>query len=216
MKNINIEEIRKNNREFENQLRKPTGTKGIVVADFLRSHNFFQNRWSISLLKLKPTDTVLEIGFGTGEGLKMIANKVRFGKIWGLDFSKLMVETAKKLNAERVKSKKLELLSGEVSKYNFKQLKFDKILGVNVLYFWKKPQTVMSKLFRLLNPGGRLALFIYDKESQKDRESEGIFRNYSGEAVCKMLKDSGFQNVSFNTRTFGNNPRLGVCVVAEK
>lgn len=213
---LTIDNIRKDNRSFEKQLRKPSGKAGVIVSKFLLSHNYFQNRWAISLLKIGTNDDVLEIGFGSGNGINEISKKKKVGRIWGIDFSKLMFEVAAKLNKKNIQDGKVKLIFGNISNYDFGSMKFDKVLGVNVLYFWKSPLKVLKRINSILNPGGKVAFFIYHKDNQKDRVKEGIFKNYSGEEVSDMLLKAGFGRAFFRERKFTNNSRLGVCIVGEK
>jgi SAM-dependent methyltransferase len=213
---LTIEEIKKNNREFEKQLKKPTGKKGAIVAEFLRSHNDLQTQWTISLLKIKPSDDVLEIGFGTGGGIQQITKKNVKGKTWGIDFSKVMVSKALELNKKGIKEERVFLKLGNISNYDFGKTKFNKIFAVNVLYFWKNPLIILKKIYSILLPKGKVVLFIYHKNSQRDRIKEGIFKNYSGEEVINLLTKAGFNNVFFKEKKFSANTRLGVCIVGEK
>jgi hypothetical protein len=50
------------------QLRKPEGILGkVVVPFFMNVANRQLNNWTIDLLHIKPTDHVLELGFGRVE-----------------------------------------------------------------------------------------------------------------------------------------------------
>jgi ubiquinone/menaquinone biosynthesis C-methylase UbiE len=213
---LTIKDIKKDNREFEKQLKKPTGKKGIIVAEFLHSHNDLQTQWTISLLEIKPSDEVLEIGFGTGGGIRQVAKKNVNGKTWGIDFSKVMLNISLESNEKGIKDGKVLLKLGDISNYDFGKTKFNKIFAVNVLYFWKNPLRILKRIYSLLLPKGKVVLFIYHKNSQRDRIKEGILKNYSGEEVVCLLKKAGFNKAFFKEKKFSANTRLGVCIVGEK
>jgi hypothetical protein len=58
--------------QIVSQFRQPHGflgqIAGLIIAN--RPSNLERNNWTVDLLDLKPTDNVLEIGFGPGIALK--------------------------------------------------------------------------------------------------------------------------------------------------
>jgi SAM-dependent methyltransferase len=71
---------------------------GIILAHTKR--DFIQ--WVISLLEVQPDDKVLEVGFGPGVGIQILATAVSTGYVAGVDYSKEMVEQAKARNVKAV------------------------------------------------------------------------------------------------------------------
>ena len=211
-----LDEIKNDNRRFELQLKKPHGNDGKIIAKFLSEHNKPQTEWSVSELDLNSNDQVLEIGFGSGDGIRLISSKIISGKVYGIDFSDVMFDVAKELNKSGIKMGNVILIHDDIDNYDFGNLTFNKIMGVNVLYFWDNPTITINKLYRLLKPGGKIVLFIYHKKDQKDREREGIFYNYSGEEVVELLKNAGFNYARFEEKSFDSNNRLGVLGIGEK
>ena len=51
---------------WRNQFTKPTGAMGWIAGRVMAMKNGHRSEWVFSLLDLKPTDRVLEIGFGSG------------------------------------------------------------------------------------------------------------------------------------------------------
>ena len=54
--------------------------------------------WAVSVLDIKPTDNVLEIGCGAGILAEQIANKLTTGKITAIDKSMPMIKIASRRN----------------------------------------------------------------------------------------------------------------------
>lgn len=209
---IDVKKIKKDYKAFEEQLRKPTGDQGRTVAKFISKHNKPPMMWAISNLNIKPNDTVLEIGYGTGHAIKEISKLLSNGKIIGIDFSDIMKDDATELNKDEIQNGKVILQLSDINdldKINF----FNKILGINVLYFWEEPIEILKKLHSSLKPKGRIVLFLYHKDYRSDDSS---FLNYSSEEGVTLLKDAGFRNCFYKEKKFNNTGKLGICLIAEK
>jgi ubiquinone/menaquinone biosynthesis C-methylase UbiE len=56
----------------------------------------------VCLLDVRPTDRVLEIGFGPGLAIAELARRITRGRVYGIDHSAVMVRQAGKRNAAAV------------------------------------------------------------------------------------------------------------------
>jgi ubiquinone/menaquinone biosynthesis C-methylase UbiE len=81
-----------------------------------RSSTVERNDWAVSLLKLQPTDRVLEIGFGPGVAIQKMSEFVKEGLIWGIDHSEVMLRQASKRNKEAISADRVRLLLGSLEK----------------------------------------------------------------------------------------------------
>lgn len=68
-----------NSNIFAAQAGRPSGLLGRVMGRIMGWHNQPDNEWTISLLKIQPTDHVLEIGFGPGRAIQLAAGLPRMG-----------------------------------------------------------------------------------------------------------------------------------------
>ena len=98
-----------------------------------------ENMWSVSLLTIEPTDSVLEIGFGAGATIQKIAASANEGYVAGVDFSHTMVRVALKRNSKAVKAGRVKLKYGNATSLPFEEAVFDKVLSIHSLYFWPDP-----------------------------------------------------------------------------
>ena len=73
------------------QFRQPTGFLGRLAGFFFRI-NLEGIEWTINLLRIQPTDHVLEIGFGPGHGIQHAAKIAAQGRVAGVDFSETMLQ----------------------------------------------------------------------------------------------------------------------------
>ena len=67
---------------------RPTGTLGKLGGMIMARTNAASARCVISLLEVQPTDKVLEVGFGPGVGIQLLANSAPAGRVAGVDCSK--------------------------------------------------------------------------------------------------------------------------------
>ena len=200
-----------------NQFRKPTGLWGKLAVKMMMKGNIGAINWAIASSNIKSSDVVLEIGFGHGLSFPLIAEKTD-GKIYGLDFSEDMVRMASQRNIELINQGKLDLKFGEVSQAPFANNFFDKIIAVNVIYFWKEPQKELAEIKRILKPGGRVVLYLTDKMSMEKISfaNTSVFNKYSADEFEVILNHAGFANVNHETKMFRNGQFICHCMIAEK
>lgn len=142
------------------QAGHPRGIAGRVVGWLFahRGSNRQRNIWVVSLLNVRPTDRVLEIGFGPGIAIAELARRATRGRVYGIDHSEVMVRQASRRNAAAIRANRVHLVQAPVDKLpNFDDA-FDAILAVNSVGFWPDPAERLRELRGLLRPGGRIAL----------------------------------------------------------
>jgi ubiquinone/menaquinone biosynthesis C-methylase UbiE len=149
------------------QLRKPGGVLGNKVGQMMNKANEFLYDATIAEMAITESGSILEIGFGNGLFFdKLFANKNNI-TVAGIDYSALMVEAAKKINADKIAAGKLTLHHGNSDKLPFDDSTFDKVFCINVIYFWDKPYLHLAEIKRVLKPGGKFFATIRTKESMQ-------------------------------------------------
>jgi ubiquinone/menaquinone biosynthesis C-methylase UbiE len=76
-------------------------------------------RWIIDLLEVEPTDKILEVGFGPGVGIQMLARLTPSGLVAGVDYSNEMLAQATARNLEASKASQVKLQQGTVEQLHF-------------------------------------------------------------------------------------------------
>lgn len=141
---------------LDNQHRYPTGLVGrLIAARMLRQH-LPETIWSVAQLQLRPTDRVLEPGFGAGQGIALAAQQTQHGQVVGIDLSATMIRIASRRNRAACAAQRVLLLRGSIAALPFAGQQFDKILSIHTLYFWPDRLAVCADLVRVLKPGGTL------------------------------------------------------------
>ena len=184
------------------QLRQPSGLFGkFLMGDVLDRHNEKMNHFAVEMLDLQPTDRVLDIGFGGGVTIKKMLSTIDTGKIYGVDFSEVMVEQAKQKFRSAIEAGKILIEFADVRKLPFDDNTFDKICTVNTIYFWEDPLASLRSIKRVLKDGGKLVVGIRSADKMKNLPvTQYNFRLYDPEAVSDLLVDAGFNGVSIEQR----------------
>ncbi len=180
------------------QLRQPSGLFGkILMGDFLNQHNERMNHFAVEMLDLQPTDTVLDIGFGGGVTIEKMLTTIDSGKIYGVDFSQVMVEEAKQKFRLAIEANKVSIEFADVRELPFDDNTFDKICTVNTIYFWEDPIASLRSIKRVMKSGGKLVIGIRSADKMKNLPvTQYNFKLYDPEVVRELLIETGFNEVS--------------------
>src|SRR5262245_14693096 len=138
------------------QFARPRGPIGRLAGMIMAYENRERNAWAVSLLKVQPTDRVLEIGFGPGLAIARVAVLATHGFVAGVDHSPTMVRVATERNAAAVRNRRVTLQHGSVLALPFESDSFNKVLAVNSLHHWPDPLGGLREAWRVLMPGGSL------------------------------------------------------------
>lgn len=117
----------------------------------------------LPLLGLKPTDTVADIGAGTGYFSFRLAAGVPQGKVYAEDVQEAMVDEIKERIAQRG-IKNVEPVLGGIQSPKLPKAKVDLILLVDAYHEFSYPREMGLAMVEALKPGGRIALVEYRGE----------------------------------------------------
>ncbi len=136
-----IAAVRALDRDVIGQAHHPRGAAGRVTAWEMahRPSNRQRSRWVVSLLGVRPTSRVLEIGFGPGLAVAALV-RAGAGHVSGIDHSEVMVQQASRRNAAAIRAGRVTLMRASVDQIPpALDGRFDAILAVNALAFWPAP-----------------------------------------------------------------------------
>jgi cyclopropane fatty-acyl-phospholipid synthase-like methyltransferase len=177
------------------QFKKPSGLFGIFSSNIMIKGNKDKYEKLINELSLQPGDKLLEIGYGPGTGINMIARACPSCTVHGIDFSKLMYKRAAKFNKQYIDNNSMVLHYGDFLKTPVAGSDYDKIYCLNVIYFWDQLQEPFQKVLSLLKFSGAFYIFMADRAMLK-KAPDTVFNKYAAEQVIDALRSSGFRNVS--------------------
>jgi ubiquinone/menaquinone biosynthesis C-methylase UbiE len=102
----------------------------------------------------------LEIGYGPGIGIQMVAKICPTCTIHGIDFSKLMYKRAVNFNKQYIDNGRVQLQYGDFLKTSVLDNNYDQVFCLNVVYFWDELNSPFKKVSSLLKKVVR-SIFIW-------------------------------------------------------
>lgn len=191
------------------QFGHPRGIGGHLAGWVMahRSSNKQRNRWVVSLLYVRPTDRVLEIGCGPGLAIAEVSHRAAGATVYGIDHSGVMLKQATKRNAAAIRAQRVKLLQASIEALPAFDEPLDVAFAVNSLGFWPEPTQRLIELRALLKPGGRIAIATQPR-------SPGATEHTSARAasdIAHRLQEAGFTQTRVETLRL--KPPV-VCVLA--
>ncbi|MCB1680810.1 MAG: class I SAM-dependent methyltransferase [Alphaproteobacteria bacterium] len=185
------------------QLKHPKGMTGRAVGRAMRLVNTVPNKAAVEALNLQPNDRILELGFGPGQAVHMMAQHVSHANIHGIDISREMLAQACKLNRCAVNDGRVSLILGEFYSLPYADHSFDKILAVNVIYFWDDAPAVLRECRRVLKPGGTMALYATDESAMRKWKFAGAETHllFSCQDIRSAFLQGGFKAEDIAVKT---------------
>jgi ubiquinone/menaquinone biosynthesis C-methylase UbiE len=182
-------------RFIASQFRTPSGLLGRLIGKGMARGNEPEARWTIDLLNIQPHTRVLEIGFGPGVAIQYAAERAPQGHVSGIDYSKTMVQIARKRNASAIGTGLVDLTYGDVRSLPYEDAAFDRAVTIHCIYFWAEPITCLREVRRVLRMNGVLAITIQPKDKWIWRRPPAdVFMLYSSSEVAQLVADAGFRN----------------------
>lgn len=167
---------------------------------------FIDNRAArLARLQLAPDSRVLEVGCGVGDFTRDLQSAVgASGRIVGLDFSAVMLATARARDARPTPSYCL----ADASRLPFAPASFDALTAERVLFHLNDPASAVAEMARVARPGARVTLFEPDWATMaiaggEPHVTSRIISLYVGRLATPraaqnlpdMLRASGFDDV---------------------
>ena len=174
-----------------------------------------------ALAELKPGETVLDLGSGGGIDVLLSAKRVGpLGKAYGLDMTDDMLALAED-NKRKSGLTNVEFLKGEIEQIPLPDNSVDVIISNCVINLSGDKDRVMKEAFRVLKPGGRLAVsdvMVRGEVPALIRKSMDLWVGCIAGALAeheyvKKLALAGFEKIDIEvTRTYSAEDALGFLV----
>jgi len=157
----------------------------------------------LAVASLKPGETVLDLGSGAGFDCFLAARAVgETGSVIGVDMTEEIVSKARK-NAEKAGVRNVDFRRGEIEKLPVADSSVDVIMSNCVINLSPEKRQVFQEAFRVLKPGGRLAVsdvvatgdLPVSIQEDMDLVCACIGGAAAVEEVSKMLTEIGFEQV---------------------
>jgi arsenite methyltransferase len=161
-----------------------------------------------AIAALAPGDAVLDLGSGAGFDCFLAAKRVGpTGRVIGVDMTPEMVVKARR-NAQRVGAGNVEFRLGEIEHLPAPDATIDVVLSNCVINLSPDKGAVFREAFRVLKPGGRLAISdvvaIAPMPAELARSLEALTGCVAGSApvhaLQNLLTEAGFEGVRISPR----------------
>jgi SAM-dependent methyltransferase len=162
----------------------------------------------VALASLKPGETVVDLGSGGGFDCFLAAKQVgESGLVIGVDMTPDMITKAR-MNAEKIGSQNVEFRLGEIEHLPVADNSADIIMSNCVINLSPDKAGVFRDAFRILKPGGRLAIADIVATAPLPEE---VQQNLALVSACvggaatiddtvKMIEDAGFEDIKIQAK----------------
>lgn len=175
-------------RRLAQQLARPSGMAGRLLGNAMDVVNRRPLSLSVDMLAPAPGEAILDAGCGTGAAMAAMLARAPC-HVTGADASETMLASAR-----RRLGSKAAYAQASLEDLPFDDASFDAVLALNVLYFNDVENGMLRSLHRVLRPGGRLVVYVTDRDSMAGWSfaREGLHRLYDADALHSVLVMSGF------------------------
>jgi SAM-dependent methyltransferase len=146
-------------------MQHPRGLFGKALFRWMTRTTIGHARWTADLMDVQPDDDVLEVGFGNGANIELLAERTSKGQVVGAEVSETAIEMASKRNARAISEGRVKLHQAAGGALPFDDGTFDKVCTVATAYVISDPSAVFREMHRVLKPGGLAAVTFPVREN---------------------------------------------------
>ena len=190
----------------------PKGKFGKFIIKVMNTGHKRLHKWGITLMDIKEHCCILDIGCGGASCIKMLSERYKTCKIYGIDHSEESINGGSILSKKHL-NKQVYLLKADIMKTPFEDNFFDIIMSYESIYFWQDLNKAFQEIDRIAKNGCKIYIFM-EVVKKTDTFWSGIIPNmkeYSYEEIMQVMEDNGFINISYLHKPFGRN-----AVICEK
>ena len=194
------------------QFACPTGLLGGGVGRLMAVKNAKMNGFAVEMLDIQPDDQALEIGFGHGRTIRMIAERAKAGFVAGVDLSDDMVRQATRYNLDLIVAGRAEFCQGSVADLPYECGRFTKVLAVNNYQFWPNAELNLGETRRVMREGGLLVICLRMHSTKRFALAPGFTEDEVAD-IARLVRWVGFRDIRIVKRNVG---REASCVIARR
>ena len=178
---------------WRQQFGYPRGLLGRLAGHLMAVKNAEMHQLTVDQLELGEDDCVLEIGFGHGRMIRMMAECAPQGLVAGVDPSDVMLAQARWRNRAMIGKGPVELTLGTASSLPWPDRSFDKVCAVNSYQHWDDPVHDLLEVRRVLRDGAVLLLALRMHDPDGGSFSSPGFREAQVDGVVAQARAAGFR-----------------------
>jgi protein-L-isoaspartate O-methyltransferase len=161
--------------------------------------------WTIRQLNLQPYQHVLEVGFGSGQLLAVVARTLKIGFLAGIESSIPLYRQAYRRNKAFIRRQLIQLHIGELHELPYPAHYFHTIYGSGIHFSRKDATTECLRLASMLRSGGRLVWLSQDRRYRKEEELRTAAARL--QAACLT---AGLTDIRTEYQDFPSGPGMAV------
>lgn len=139
-----------------NPFARPSGWLGRLAGRWMRLMNKQDD--VVGVLGVQPGDNVLEVGYGPGGLIRLLAERTQAASIRGVDPSPEMRDQATRHNRSAVQSGRVRLDLGTAEATGLPDASIDRVVSVNNVAIWPDLDAGVRELRRVVRPGGTVVI----------------------------------------------------------
>lgn len=166
----------------------------------------------VTLASLKTGQTVLDLGSGGGIDCFLAGKRVGpTGRVIGVDMTPEMLDRAR-ANKQKVGAENVEFRLGEIEHLPVSDNSVDVVISNCVINLSTDKPQVMREIFRVLKPGGRMAVSDIVTSGELPAEVKASLDSWAGciagamdaDEMKALMQKTGFINIEFVPKYFSD------------
>jgi ubiquinone/menaquinone biosynthesis C-methylase UbiE len=195
-------------KEIKSQMEKVVDTYDSYMKRATFGREAKLRQVTVDLAGVKPGDSVLEVGCGTGT-LTLTAKKAAgaSSKVFGIDIIPGMIEASRRKAAEA--GEEIDFREGSVAKIPFDKNTFDVVLCSFMIFHMSEEtrRKGISEVFRVLKPGGRWLILDLALPTQPIQRSIahgllGFSADDDLRVLSPLMVSAGFTGIEYGPAKF--------------
>lgn len=151
-----------------NQFALPRGPLGFAAGWIMRiGADPVQAEIADLITPLRADQRVLEIGFGPGRLVRILAERAPHARLTGVDRSPVMLRQARRANRQAISQGRVDLRLGNAGSLPFDDATFDAVVAVNNAPVWLDLPAGLREAHRVLTRAGRLVVTWHSGQSPR-------------------------------------------------
>ncbi len=205
-------------RKSPSQCQRPSGWMGRVVLWSMNRRHSKLTDWGLGHLSIRAGDTILDVGCGGGRTVSKLADLARNVRVHGIDYAPASVAAARQMNRGLIELGRVSIEEASVLALPFADDTFDLVTAVETHFWWQDLNRGMQEAFRVLKPGGRMAVIAEFYNGGKHAKYADRLARWTTMAILDvdqhkaMFVDAGFTEVSLDE----DSARGWICVLGTK